>query len=155
MVKEIEGWHRGDWTAIRLEILFSTFPHLLFCQPVPLLLPPFAHCAVLGWRPFKATHGTIMSQRGHLGWGKLPYSTIITVYRLLWFKMYTRRPVLVATLPLHPTSGQSRVPIVLGKEILYIYGYTVGGIPLRSQYNNVMCMVVGHKQTRRQVCPTV
>ena len=45
--KIIEVCHWGEWAAIRPKSSFGTLPHLLYSQPVPLLLGPlFELCGV-------------------------------------------------------------------------------------------------------------
>ena len=117
---------------------------------------PFMHCAVLGWRPFKTAHGTIMSHQGQRGWGRFPSSTIITVSRTFWRRKCTRIPVLVFTLPLHPCTEQSCGPTTIGKETLYVSCYLAGGgLTLIYQSNVVLCLAVGLKQSCCQFRSTV
>ena len=108
---------------------------------------PFANDEVLGWQPFKDTHGTRMSQRGHHGWGRLPSSKIIIVSRKFRCRKCTHRPVLIDSPPLHPSTGKSHDPTALGRKI----GSPAGGLPLIYQDNDVMCLAVSRKQLRRQV----
>ena len=79
-----------------------------------------AHWAVLGWRPFKATHSTSMSQRGHHGWGRFPYSTMITVSRTWRCTKCTRNPIHAAALPWNSLTRNSRVPATLVKDTHYV-----------------------------------
>ena len=40
---------------------------------------PFAHWEVLGWQLLGDDNRTIISHKGHRGWGRCPSSTMITV----------------------------------------------------------------------------
>ena len=77
--------------------------------------PPFLNYVVLGWRPFNTVHGNRMSQQVHRGWGRLNYSTMITVSCMFRCRKCTRRPVLVSALILNPYTGQYSTPTSLGK----------------------------------------
>ena len=60
---EVSGWtySRKGRSVIYCRSSAASLHH--FCSA------SFLHCDVLGWRPFKAVHGTSMSQRVHRGWG--------------------------------------------------------------------------------------
>ena len=62
---------------------------------------------------------------------------------------------LIATLPFHPLTGKSCSPAAFRKEILYVCGSPLGGFPMISQANAMLCLLEGRKRTHRQVQSTV
>ena len=67
---------------------------------------PLFHCMVRQCIPFRSRHGTIMSHRGHCGWGRFPSSKITTVSQTCRYQKCTSIAIRVATQPLHPSIGQ-------------------------------------------------
>ena len=56
--------------------------------------------------PFRSGQVTSMSHRVHHGWGRLPSSSIITVYQTRRCKKRTHIDFRIATRPRHPSTGQ-------------------------------------------------
>ena len=63
---------------------------------------PQFHCAVCMCFSFNGFHGTSMSNRGHLGRGRLLFSRITTVSLTCWFHRCTLIAVRFGAQPLHP-----------------------------------------------------
>ena len=102
---------------------------------------PLVQLAVVAWRPLRASHGIIIPQQRHRGWGRFPSYRIITVYLMFCCSKFTLRDDLFATLPLQPSSGQSHGTAALRKDIQYVCGSSSGGVclPLISHaHSNVM-----------------
>ena len=121
---------------------------------------PLAQWAVVVWRPFRVAHGTSIPQRGHRGWGRLPFSRMTTVSLTCLCRKYILSAALVAALPLHPSTGKSRSPVTLRKDIRNACGLSGGGgIPLPppscAHVNAILCLPVDHQQPRHQVRTTV
>ena len=87
---------------------------------------PLAHLVLVACRPFRTTHGTRISQRGHHGWGRLPSSNMTKVYLTCMGNKCTPSTIIVAARPRYPSTGPSCSPTAAGNNIRYIYVYPAG-----------------------------
>ena len=159
LAEVLEKLYQGKWASICLKISVRACPHLLHWHPAPLQIflhsSPLAYWAVLGWRLFKSSQRTNISQKGHHGWRRFPSFRMTTMSHICLCRKWTRSHVTITALPLYPLTGQSRDSAAFGKEIKHVCGSLAGGVPLSSQANVVVCMLMGRKYTCCQVLSTV
>ena len=96
-----------------------------------------------------------MSQRGNRGWGRFPSSKMIKISRKCRWEKCTHIAVLIAALPIHPSTGQFHSPHVFRKAIMYIYGSSPGAVapptpsPLRCPL--MLCLHVSRQWPERHL----
>ena len=79
------------------------------------------------WRLFRDAHGTRIPPLDHRGLGRFTSSMMTTVSLTFLCRKFTLRADTVADLTLHLSTGQSRSPSALGKDIRYVCRYYDGG----------------------------
>ena len=120
-----------------------------------------AHWLLMECHPFRATHGTSISQQGHHEWGRFPSSRMTMVYLMCLWKKFTHSAVLIAARPLHPSNGHSHGTTAVRNDIQSICGSTYGGggggIPLLSpsHIHFILSLPIHLQQPRHQARTTV